>query len=227
MIIELNTIEDIQKIGNDPNYPLTEDYILTQDIDATETKNWNNGKGFIPIGFSKYKSFSGSFDGKNYKIKNLYINIPQSSNIGLFSSLGIGASIKNINLEYCYIRGKDHCGILMGKNTSFTDKSFSNMIHFGKFLETNISNCNIINGKVIGKKYIGLLGGLSLYSNTINCNCSGTIKGEKILGGIYGLLEYGTISDTFVKVNITGKYCIGEFLGIMRMGKLFDCRFSR
>src|SRR5204862_220704 len=38
--IGIASIVDLQKIGNDPAYPLTGQYVLTQDIDATETATW-------------------------------------------------------------------------------------------------------------------------------------------------------------------------------------------
>ena len=41
-------------------------FILTADIDASDTKNWNDGKGFRPIGNSD--KFSGSFDVFDFMI---------------------------------------------------------------------------------------------------------------------------------------------------------------
>jgi len=45
--IPISTIEDLQKIGNDPEYPMDGYYYLTNDIDASDTIRWNNGKGVI------------------------------------------------------------------------------------------------------------------------------------------------------------------------------------
>src|SRR3989338_10877154 len=70
-LIKINTIEELQLIGNNSAYPLNGDYILTQDIDASATVNWNNGAGFKPIG-----QFSGVFNGQGYIITNLIINRP-------------------------------------------------------------------------------------------------------------------------------------------------------
>jgi len=87
--IPLLTIEQIQRIGIDPDYPLDGNYILMQDIDAFQTRYWNNGKGFRPIGLkeftgitgwvrskydSKYQPFEGVFDGNGHKIVNLYMD---------------------------------------------------------------------------------------------------------------------------------------------------------
>ncbi|MBI9017474.1 MAG: hypothetical protein JEZ07_09470 [Phycisphaerae bacterium] len=40
--IEIDSLESLAKIGNDPNYPLDEHYILTANIDAWQTANWND-----------------------------------------------------------------------------------------------------------------------------------------------------------------------------------------
>jgi hypothetical protein len=67
-------------------YDLKAYYVLGNDIDASETKNWNNGQGFEPIG--DYKNpFTGSFDGRGHKIYNLYINTTRDY-VGLFGVAG-------------------------------------------------------------------------------------------------------------------------------------------
>ncbi len=48
--IEINDIDELQLIGNDPGYPLNGDYVLGNDIDASATASWNSGAGFKPIG---------------------------------------------------------------------------------------------------------------------------------------------------------------------------------
>ena len=68
--IEIASIEDLQKIGNDEAYPLDGDYVLTQDIDASETVDWNGGEGFEPIG-SEDTPFTGVFDGRGHVIDGL------------------------------------------------------------------------------------------------------------------------------------------------------------
>ncbi|MFA7693315.1 MAG: hypothetical protein GX117_03970 [Candidatus Hydrogenedentes bacterium] len=46
--IEIATVEELQKIGNEGGWPLSGTYILTNDIDASETETWNEGMGFDP-----------------------------------------------------------------------------------------------------------------------------------------------------------------------------------
>lgn len=53
-IIEIDSIEELQMIGNDSAYPLDGNYILTQNIDASDTANWDNGKGFNKLFFNNF-----------------------------------------------------------------------------------------------------------------------------------------------------------------------------
>jgi len=71
---------ELQSINND----LSGDYYLANDIDCSEHKN------FDPIGLLD-KPFTGTFDGKGYKITNLYINRPETNYIGLFGIIASGA----------------------------------------------------------------------------------------------------------------------------------------
>jgi hypothetical protein len=99
------------------NTVLTEDYVLMNDIDASDTINWNGGKGFEPIGGSNWnKQFQGTFDGNGYKISNLYINRSNKTHQGLFGSIrsNYGFFVKNLGLENCIITGSDRTGGIVG-----------------------------------------------------------------------------------------------------------------
>ena len=62
-------------------------YALINDIDASETINWNGGDGFKPVG-SIYQGFIGSLDGRNFTIANLFIDRVERD-VGLFERLGL------------------------------------------------------------------------------------------------------------------------------------------
>jgi hypothetical protein len=46
---KISTLNDLKLLSEGPQY-WSKSFIQTQDIDATETKNWNTGTGFLPIG---------------------------------------------------------------------------------------------------------------------------------------------------------------------------------
>ena len=76
-------------------------YKMMNNIDASDTYNWNNGAGFRPIGQDYDNAFKGTFDGNGKKITNLYINRTSSSGrlyVGLFG-LTSHSTIKNLELK--------------------------------------------------------------------------------------------------------------------------------
>jgi hypothetical protein len=118
---------------------------LMNDIDAIDTKNWNNGEGFSPIspGYPKYpnqKDFTGIFEGNGKTISNLFINRPNEDEVGLFGWLLIkGPIIKNINLVNCDITGRSGVGAIVG------------------YMQyTVLQNVNV-QGKVKGSTHVGML----------------------------------------------------------------------
>jgi uncharacterized delta-60 repeat protein len=109
---EISTCGELQDMDND----LYAEYILTQDIDCSDTVNWNhNGEfyeGFSPIGGNS--GFGGILNGNGYKIRDLYINRPDSYHVGLF---GVGGSIYYLGLEDVDITGGYYVGGFSGGNS--------------------------------------------------------------------------------------------------------------
>jgi hypothetical protein len=97
-------------------------YVLTADIDASETKYWNMDDhdndentadvymGFYPIGHfhSTPTRFQGSFDGKGHNISNLYIYHQKMSgdHVGLFGSVESNFFIKDLIVSNVDFTGK-------------------------------------------------------------------------------------------------------------------------
>jgi hypothetical protein len=64
-------------------------FVMTSDIDATQTSRWYNGGGFVPIGDGAI-NFSGIFHGHGHVIKNLFINRSGTDYVGLFGDGQVG-----------------------------------------------------------------------------------------------------------------------------------------
>jgi len=80
-------------------------YELGNDIDASDTGNWDSGQGWTPI-----VGFSGSVDGKDYSINSLYVDrsitgATSSWGVGLFRNLSAGAAISNLSILKAHIEG--------------------------------------------------------------------------------------------------------------------------
>ena len=104
-----------------------EDWVQTNDIDATETKFWNLGNhdkdastADVPMGFepicwrsSSGTGFTGSYDGQGHSISNLFINMPETSSpVGLWYKTS-DAEIRNIILSNVNITGYYSVGNLL------------------------------------------------------------------------------------------------------------------
>ncbi len=118
-MIEIYTLADLQAM----NSARTEDYILMNDIDASDTETWNNGDGFEPIGGTSWgHQFQGSLDGQGFTIKNLHINRPSTNFQGLFGQTraGSGFFVRNLGLENCNITGAMRTGAIVGNQLDTT-----------------------------------------------------------------------------------------------------------
>ena len=176
-VIQISSIKELQKIGNDSDYPLDGEYELTRDIDASDTVNWKKGKGFKPI-----KSFTGKFYGKGYKIVNLYINRPDDDNVGLFGRLY--GEIRDLGIENVKVTGSNQVGGLVGYNIGGT-----------------LNNC-YSTGTVNGDNHVGGLVGSNQGTMTI-CYSMGSVSGKDRVGGLVGYNK-GTISDCYSTSSVIG-----------------------
>ena len=215
-VMLIRTVYDLQNISRG----LLGRYALANDIDASVTKTWNGGSGFIPIG-NFYSPFSGVFDGRGYKIINLYINSSQEEGVGLFGWTSASAVIVNVCLVNVDVSGSEasNVGGLVGWN------------------EGTVSDCNAT-GKVRGGACIGMLVG----SNTgwvencyatanvsggesagglVGCNggrvensyATGYVIAPRVTGGLVGRCNYGTVNNSHAACKVSGEYCVGGLVG--------------
>jgi len=147
--------------GNEPG--VRKYFIQTDDIDATETRSWNNGLGFSPIG-TEYRNentwqytytvfpFQGCYDGNNHVISNLFLHnsilhpgIWYPQGLGIASMFGIvwNSTIKNVHLENTspdlYIgNSADDLYIRVGRLVSLAYRSnFQNCSAYGLMNKSN------------------------------------------------------------------------------------------
>jgi hypothetical protein len=176
-------------------------FIQVADIDATDTQNWNEGAGWQPIGYyiawNNQKSFTGSYDGQNHKISNLYINQPTLDYKGLFG-LALNASIKNLIIESPRITARDYLGSLVGSANG-----------------CEIENIEVISTIVTGRTALGgLIGSNSTSTNIRSSQTSGTINASsQIAGGLTGTSSSSTIEDCHSTCAVTGTSNVGGLVG--------------
>ena len=73
---QIEKVEQLQDVGQEEYR--SSHFILVADIDASETADWNDGKGFEPL------RFDGNFDGDGHVITGLTIDRAQEDAVGLF-----------------------------------------------------------------------------------------------------------------------------------------------
>lgn len=210
--ISISTIEELQQIGQDVAYPLGGDYVITQDINASATATWNDGRGFSPIGgggLLQPVQFTGSLDGQGHSISGLVIYLTDApvAFTGLFAAIGATGRVENLGLTNCQITGQIGVGALAARNGGF------------------ISGCHM-SGTVHGTDQIymgGRVGGLvgeNLDTGVItNSYTSGTVHSEGDEGGIGGLVgvNSGAIDGCHSEAVIIAAAQAGGLVGIHKI----------
>ena len=148
----VSNADELFEVRND----LKAHYKQVEDIDL---KDWIiencSDLGWIPIG-TEGTPFSGIYDGNNKSIKSLYINRPNSDNVGLFGCCAahwndegnamINFHIKNCVLINANVHGNNNVGVVVGQ-----------------FRGGTIKDCVVIHSNVEANKCGGgLLGTLSI-----------------------------------------------------------------
>jgi hypothetical protein len=221
-------IEDVADLQATKNN-LTAYYALSNDIDASATSGWNGGQGFEPIGDVDNR-FSGGFDGGGHNITGLYINRPDTNNVGLFGHVGddTGATvIKGVHLVNTTVIGARGTGTLIGRVTGNAN--------------TLIEECSAVGGSVIGN---GATGGLIGSFNSWRITPGGTDNpivhysytdvavyssasggGRDKFGGLVGCSQKGTIQNSYSRssVTVTNGSRIGGLAGCIDLrGEILD-----
>ena len=183
-------------------------YKMMNDIDASETAKWDNGKGFVPIGRDTAR-FEGVFDVNNKKITGLTINRPDTDSIGLFGRTYIGSMIKNLGLEDFTIAGNNFCGGLAGGVSALSSSTLC------------ITNC-YTSGSVSGNGYCGGLVGYQRHGSISNCYSTGNVSDGGYCGGLIGCQDGGSISESYSTGNVSGSDC-GGLVGCQEDGFISNC----
>ena len=171
-------------------------FILGNDIDASDTENWNDGQGFEPAG-TEESPFTGSLEGDNYEITELTIDRPVTENVGLFG--WIEADVHNLNLADVSITGSTRVGGLVGR---IEDGAVSNVS---------------VTGEVTGNLNSGGLVGVHLYGTIDQSHADVTVTGNQQTGGFSAFItEDAVVTNSFATGDVTNTGpSAGGFTGII------------
>lgn len=185
----ISKIEHLVWMGENITNVSAKCFRMTADIDASETKWWNNGRGFLPIGYAHenkkaYAScpFRGCFDGGGHVISNLFISRKEQG-AALFAR--IGTPVQNFDfstnvLENLAQRSKEFATV--------KDLALVNCNFFGKDLAAGLS-CNI-DFAMISRVYI-----------------SGKLKSEKTAAGIALTCNNSCLEECETDIEFKNREC--------------------
>lgn len=184
-------IEDVWDLQNMAKN-VSAHYVLAKDINASETKSWNSGEGFMPVATWK-DPFIGSLDGRNHTITGLFINRPAMDHVGLFGYLGSKPIVKNLGLVDNHIVGKERVGGFVGNN-----------------LYGTLNNC-YLTGDVSGNMWVGGIAGWSQWE-IIGCYNTGSVSGDEQVGGLAGYNQ-GILKNCYSTGSVDGVKYVGGLSG--------------
>ena len=160
---------------------MSANYVIGRDIDASDSVNWDGGKGFSPIGTSS-AAYTGQIFAFGGKISNLTIKRPDQDNVGLVG-YGSGALLKGLNISGT-VKGKNNVGLLAGSLVET-----SKILTFTKGNQS-AGTQNIVSGTVSGTDNVGGLVGSANTSSVIAGSQSAVnVTGNDHVGGVVGFME--------------------------------------
>lgn len=203
--------------------------VIKKDLDFSDVKNYQ------PLTIDSVCKI----DGRGHTLSNLTIDSPTSENVGIVAKGKViveDLKIKNLNITYY---GSGCVGGIVGY--SQYNSSYSNVTIDGKIFAENaeyvggivgkqpfvnykydnsievIFNSCTNNAEIVGKNYVGGLGGYSgCWYNEDNVN-NGQIIGKEYVGGLFGSITHkGTSTSSKNCKNtgtVTGTYAVGGLYG--------------
>ncbi len=204
-------------------YDTAAHYRLANDIDAKQSHEWRDGKGFAPIEF-----FSGSLDGRGHSILSLLINLGQTDHVGLFGKLS-GGALQRLALVNVTVQGRDATGALAGSveaNGSIKGSTVTGLIG-GRDRVGGVAGENhglielshsesTVSGTVDPQGYGNIIGGL-VGSNVSGArirssHARGRVSGANRVGGLVGINE-APIYHSYAQSTVSGRYSVGGLVG--------------
>jgi rhodanese-related sulfurtransferase len=185
---QIATAENLMLLGDSPE-DYDKHFILTADIDLDP--NLPGRKVLDKAVIDDY--FTGVFDGDVYTISRLTIR--GEHDVGLFSRVGYGAEIKNLELVDVSIAGSGYyVGGLVGLSNG------------------SVSDC-YISGIVSGDSGVGGLAGHNIFGSINMCHSDGTVSGNSTVGGLVGYSD-GSITASYSTAAVNGAGDIGGLVGV-------------
>ena len=166
-------LKNIQTTANSNADVLGYNFALKGDINASDVEN------YVAIGMNSSNGFTGTFDGRGNRIIGLTVdkvNGQSTANAGIFSAIGEGGTVKNVNIYSGNFEGTNTAGAVAGVNNG----RIENVTGFGN---TVTSNGNA--GGIVGENNSGEFSKVD--------QTTGNTNGGVLEGGIYDVESTGSV----------------------------------
>lgn len=227
----IRDVTQLQAMNDD----LNAHYMLCGHIDASATKTWNDDAGFMPIGGvtkivlndnpyvplpPQGEGFNGSLNGRDYEIRNLYMNMPDGkfavedpyddfssagTAVGLFQWIGKHGVVQNIRLVNGEITGELAVGAVAG----FNDGLIESVHNLGTKVQGELHSWPE------GDFYLGyMVGGLVGHNDgdIVAAHNAASVVGGEWVGGIAGD-NMGLIHNPSNSGTVAGDANVGGIAG--------------
>lgn len=231
----ITTCEEFQDIYLD----LTGTYNIMNDLDCSDSINWDSGLGFQTIASGDYSTnphacFQGTINGNNKYIRNITMNRPSEEFVSVFGCVGswpiTQGTIKNLYFDNLTVTGAGWTGGLFSQayglelsNLHITKGIITAVIGSGSAAGgiASMLGSNITNSSFQGTIYCGdysPCGGIGgwVYSDNVeikNSYTNVTLSGNDQIGGIIGTASYINSTTKYIKLIINNSYSQGSIEG--------------
>ena len=231
---QISTPDHLNNVRN----KLSSHFIIVNDIDMNVAP-YNTGAGWVPIINNFNDRFTGSFNGQNFTISNLFISRDGTDYVGVFGYLtgNGGEEIKNLTLANVNITGKNFVGALSGLISTIriinvhSSGSINTNAYSGGLVGSSNSGAPVressSSASVNGLTYVGGLVGFAS-ARISNSFSSGTVIGNSRSGGLVGTLRdtvYQSYSKSTVRpvdLNSSNTTNLGGLVGESEGGKVIE-----
>ena len=191
---EVTNVSQLQCMGTTSDTSLTDSFVLTQDINASGTSEWDGGAGFKQI-----DDFEGTLDGQGYEITGLTINRPGETRVGLFGETFGTVDVENLGLVNVNITASFTSGTILGLGDARISDSY-------------------VTGSITGENVGGLIGRFNGGSITRSYTDVEVVSNSGNAGGLVETMNSGTIEESYALGNAQGGGGFASVGGLVGFG---------
>lgn len=152
-----------------------------------------------PIGPDYLSPFSGTVNGNDHVISNLYVVLPDEDWVGLFGMV-TNSTLEHIRINGAYVRGYSTVGSLVGNAST----------------NSTVTDCHATGVDLVAGDYNvgGLAGSIMTNSTMARCSAEGSVTGSSQVGGLVGSpWDLTNISESWSAGTVSGEYLVGGLIG--------------